>query len=353
MRRPFDARTCKRCARDAEFRLNTDLFAVVSAVPTETVTDAIPPACRRTIDAHPAVVREGADALVDLGPWRPRSGGRHFVPALGVLAPAPFAFRFELSVMTAAGWSPWVATTSVGPAEFFPCAPVDGIESQIDLWTSKDSISEVRLRVRVRSRDVAALLDRPWLVTLSVCDGAEVRPSSVAPGRTARLPVPALSQMEADRAVASRICSPTSVAMVLGYLGAGVSPERLAAEMFHPALDLYGVWPAAVCAAGRRGVLGYLLRFPDWAAAAWCLDHGLPIVASLRYEAGELTGAAIAETTGHLVVLTGYDGDDALVNDPAAASASTVPRRYPRRELENVWLDRAGVGYVFFKAPDT
>ena len=163
--------------------------------------------------------------------------------------------------------------------------------------------------------------------------------------------VPALSQMEADPALASRICSPTSVAMVLGYLGVGVTPERLAADVFHPALDIYGVWPAAVSAAARRGVLGYLLRFPDWTAAAWCLDHGLPIIASVRYEADELTGAAIAATTGHLVVLTGYDGDDVLVNDPAAATADTVPRRYRRRELERVWLERAGVGYVFFKAP--
>src|SRR5262249_56741360 len=129
--------------------------------------------------------------------------------------------------------------------------------------------------VRGRSRAVAGLLDRPWLVTLSVCDGAEVRPSSVPPGRTARLPVPALSQMEADRAVASRICSPTSVAMVLGYLGAGVSPERLAAEMFHPALDLYGVWPAAVCAAGRRGGLRYPVAFSALAGAAW-LAEDLP-----------------------------------------------------------------------------
>ena len=290
---------------------------------------------------------------MELGPWRPRRAGRHFVPAVSVLESAPFAFRFELSVMTAAGWSPWVATTTVGSADFFSYPAVDGIESQIDVWISKESISEVKLRVRVRgSRDVAALFAPPWLVTLSVCDGAEVRPSSVAPGERARLSVPALSQLDTDPALAPRICSPTSVAMVLGYLGAGVSPERLAGEMFHPALDLYGVWPAAICAAGRRGVLGYLLRFPDWAAAAWCLDHGLPIVASVRYEAGELTGAAIPATTGHLVVLTGYDGADVLVNDPAAA-AGTVPRRYRRRELENVWLERAGVSYVFFKAPGT
>ena len=232
------------------------------------------------------------------------------VPALSVLGASAFAFRFELAVKSTAGWSPWIATTTVGSADFFPYPPVDGIESQIDVWTSRAAVGEIKLRVRVRGGDAAALFDRPWLVTLSVSDGSDVGRMAPAPEGSARLSVPALSQMEADPALASRICSPTSVAMVLGYLGVGVTPERLAADVFHPALDIYGVWPAAVSAAARRGIPGYLLRFPDWTAAAWCLDHGLPIIASVRYEAGELTGAAIAATTGHLVVLTGYTGPE-------------------------------------------
>ena len=127
-----------------------------------------------------------------------------------------------------------------------------------------------------------------------------------------------------------------------------VAPAALAAEMFHAGTDLYGVWPAAVLAAGRRGVAGYLLRFPDWAAVAWCLEHGLPVIASVRYAAGELTGAAVAATSGHLIVLTGIDNADALVNDPAAPTAATVPRRYKITDLARVWLERTGVGYVLF-----
>src|SRR5439155_1477480 len=73
-----------------------------------------------------------------------------------------------------------------------------------------------------------------------------------------------------------RICSPASVAMVLAYWGERVEVASLAREIFHPALDRYGVWPAAISAAGRHGVAGYLLRFPDWASAAWCLERGLP-----------------------------------------------------------------------------
>ena len=134
--------------------------------------------------------------------------------------------------------------------------------------------------------------------------------------------------------------------MVLGFWGRPADVASVAAEVYHPGLDRYGVWPAAIRAAARRGVAGYLLRFPDWASARWCLGQGLPVIASIRYGAGELTGAAVAATTGHLVVLTGYEGDAVLVNDPAAPDDATVPRRYAVDELRRVWLDRAGVGYV-------
>jgi len=175
-------------------------------------------------------------------------------------------------------------------------------------------------------------------------------PASPDPAsETSRLTVPARSQMQAPPDIAARICSPTSVAMVLEYWGRPDGTAALAAEMFNAVTDCYGVWPAAIRAAGRRGVAGYLLRFPDWPAATWCLARGLPIIASIRYAAGELTDAAIGETSGHLVVVTGLDGDAVLVNDPAAPTVSSVPRRYRLEEFRRVWLERTGVGYVLFR----
>ena len=193
----------------------------------------------------------------------------------------------------------------------------------------------------------AASLTGPWCASLSAWS-PEVDASPAA--GSARLIVPAFSQMEEDVAIRHRVCSPTCVAMVLAYYGRRVAVADLAREMLHPELDLYGVWPAAIRAASRRGVGGYLLRFPDWPAAAWCLERGMPVIASVRYGAGELTGSAVPETTGHLLVLTGYGGDDVYVNDPAASRASEVARCYRLDELRRVWLARSGIGYVLFAA---
>ena len=57
----------------------------------------------------------------------------------------------------------------------------------------------------------------------------------------------------------------------------------------------------------------------------------------------------MAATDGHLVALTGFEGEEIFIHDPVAPSTAMVPRRCPRDQLLPVWLGRAGVGYVFFR----
>ena len=328
----------------------TDLFATASGFHVDALGEVVPPACRQPSSGPPLVTAVGVgEVLLEFPECRPRVPVRHVVPSLSVLTDIDYSVRFEVSTEIGGTWSPWVGTVGIGPAEF-PSLPAatDAFTSDVDLFTAGASVERLRLRIRVRASDPRALLAAPWIATLSACDLGSLAPerSTVS---TPRLPVPTRSQMEEPAEIARRICSPTSVAMVLDYWGAEPALGPLAAEIFHAGLNSYGVWPAAIRAAGRRGVAGYLLRFPDWASAAWCLERKLPIIASLRYAAGELTGAAIAETAGHLVVFTGAEADDVLVNDPAAATAAEVPRRYRLAEIRRVWLDRAGVGYVLFR----
>jgi uncharacterized protein YvpB len=327
----------------------TDLFVTTSGIDDTTVARAIPPACRREPSA-PAAVRRAADELVlELPEWRPRVPARCFVPSISMLADAVYAARFELSARLDGRWSPWIATATLGPAVFSPLASrCDGLQCDVDAYAADVACEAVRLRVRLGTADPRTLAAAPWLVTLSASDLAPPRAAPLAAEAT-RLAVPALCQLEAPPEIALRICSPTSVAMVLSYWGSPAAVVPLAEELFHPDTERYGVWPAAIKAAGRRGVAGYLLRFPDWPSAAWCLAHGLPIIASIRYTDGELTDAAIRETSGHLIVLTGCDREHVFVNDPVAPTPADVPRRYRLDELQRVWLERTGIGYVLFR----
>lgn len=295
---------------------------------------------------------DGADAVVDFPEWRPRRAARHLVPAFSAFTSVPYTFRFEISARAGGTLSPWVGGAAIGAARFEPVAErADALAAEIDEFRASAPVEAIRLRLRVSAAEPRALFAAPWLVTLSAWDGEAAATDGGAAGRGARLAVPAVSQMEADEAIRWRICSPASVAMVFAYYGARVDLAALAREIFHPGLDRFGVWPAAIVAAARRSLAGYLLRFPDWESAAWCLERGMPVIASVRYGAGELAGAAIGETTGHLLVLTGWEGGEVLVNDPAAATAGEVARRYPLDGLRRVWLARAGIGYVLFRPP--
>ena len=325
------------------------LWGVTSAIGAARLTEAVPPACRRGVDtvAPSAVQVSDGEALVSAPEW-PTTGATHFVPSFSALTAERGSVRFELSARIGSAWSPWVATVGLGP-EMFESRRTDGpLSVDVDTFRTSAPVEAVRLRLRVRAANPAALLAAPWALTLSAANPSTPPASATVTTPAVRLAVPSLSQMEADSGLAHRICSPTCVAMVLDYWRRPVAVTALAREMFHPATDLYGVWPAAILAAARRGVAGYLLRFPDWAAAAWCLARGLPVIASVRYAAGELSGAAAAATGGHLLVLTGYEDGVALVNDPAAPTAATVARRYAIDELRRVWLERTAVGYVLF-----
>ena len=325
----------------------TDLFiAAASTWSSDSLARAVPPSCARGIDAAPPPERERQDLVVRLPEWRPRDPAHRLVPAFSLLGNSVHGFRFEMSVLSAGAWSPWVAGATVGRAQFPDVVTrSEPLVSDVDEFIASTPAERVRLVLRVSAGHPGALAS-PWFVSLSAWSPAI--PTGQVHAAGARLVVPPFSQMEEAAAIRSRICSPASVAMVLAYYGARVTVVDLARDIFQPGLDLYGVWPAAVRAAGRRGVAGYLLRFPDWSVAAWCLEQGMPIIASVRYGAGELTGAAIAETSGHLLVLTGYDGNNVFVNDPAAPRAAEVERGYGLDELRRVWLDRAGIGYVLF-----
>ncbi|WP_104107845.1 peptidase C39 family protein [Nocardioides sp. 616] len=157
-------------------------------------------------------------------------------------------------------------------------------------------------------------------------------------------------------------CSPTSTAMVLQYYG--VNPA--AGQAFTPAGHADGIvdWTAQqVYDHGYRGTgnwafntayAGTLLRsshvtrLPDLAAAEPHILAGTPLIVSVAFGRGQLTGAPISATAGHLMVLVGFTPEgDVVVNDPAAPTNASVRRTYDRAQFENAWLGGSGgITYV-------
>jgi len=166
------------------------------------------------------------------------------------------------------------------------------------------------------------------------------------------LAVPVLSQLEQDPELASRICSPTSLAMILAYAGVRTTPEEVAARAYDASFDLYGNWPRSIQAAYAYGVPGYLTRFASWKSLERELARGHAVVISIAFGEGELAGAPMASSRGHLLVVCGFDENgEVIVNDPAARSGADVRCTYSRKELTRAWQGHGGTAYVLEVSP--
>jgi hypothetical protein len=222
---------------------------------------------------------------------------------------------------------------------------VGSVRADTDIWRIDAPLSRATIHWNVQC---AAPLDEvSALLSVSLRHRGQV-PTPTPADNSVELVLPTRSQMQLRADLANRVCSPTSVSMVLEFYRKKNDVYDIIAEAQHQPSGLYGVWPANIHAAARRGLMGYLLHFPDWPTARDLLDKGLPIIASVRYEEGQLSAGAIAKTRGHLLVVRGYRGDQVLVNDPAAKSDAEVARAYNLREFCEVWLARSAVGYVLF-----
>jgi hypothetical protein len=156
------------------------------------------------------------------------------------------------------------------------------------------------------------------------------------------LDVPARSQyaIEGERGW----CSPTALSMLHAYHGIDVPIEETARAVFDRAYNGTGNWSFNVAYSGRlglRGVVAYLRNFDH---AQRLIERNIPIVISYSWGEGELPGAPLEHSDGHLSVLTGFvENGDAAVNDPAAPGVRVV---YPRTALETIWQRGGGVAYV-------
>ncbi len=221
-----------------------------------------------------------------------------------------------------------------------------------------ETTDKFQLKLRLFSADVVAI---PSVQNASVaCSTAKPKTANSSAGNPARwntlLKVPAYSQMVYPDG-GSVWCSPTSTAMVLayydGYMGAPEPRVHAAVDgVYDWIYDGHGNWPFNMAYAASQGYEGYVARFTSLARAEEFVAAGIPVIMSIAWKKGELTGADVEGTSGHLVVVVGFDtAGNPIVNDPASPENETVQRTYLRSEFEPLWL-RASGGTVYLIYPE-
>ena len=263
-------------------------------------------------------------------------------------------------------WSPWLYVGGVGAAR----APDDAVTSfdggriDVDYFRSDERYDRAQVRVRalhpadgrtqVRVARIAVCLSDLSGIPTAMPVQSRQLPATVSPSAwRRRLGVPFRSQKTEHAEIAGRICSPTSLAMVMAYRGVDRPTSDVAAAAYDPLSAIYGNWPSNIQAAFEFGVPGYLRRFSDWADVETAIAADQPLIISIRVRnPGDLKGAPYETTDGHLIVLTGFaDNGDAWINDPAASTAKAGVVRYTREDLERVWMrGSGGLAYVLLPA---
>jgi hypothetical protein len=139
-------------------------------------------------------------------------------------------------------------------------------------------------------------------------------------------------------------CSPAALAMLLRFHGHALDLGVVAAAVYDEAYGGTGNWSFNVAYAATFGLRAFVAYLRDLEHVRALVECGLPIALSYAWEAGELTGAPLERSAGHLAVARGFASDgDPILNDPAQPA---IRVRYPRAELERLWLRHGGVAYV-------
>lgn len=209
-------------------------------------------------------------------------------------------------------------------------------------------------------RSVQAVASRPQV-------GTPATSARMLPART--LNVPRYSQMTHRGQYpqygggGQAWCSPTTLSMLLGYYRSLPSAANYAwvnkaytdPWVDHVARVVYdygyqgaGNWAFNTAYAANLTADAFVTRLTSLRDAERFIAAGIPLAASISFSRGQLSGAPISATAGHLVVIAGFTANgNVVVNDPAAPNNSTVRRTYDRGQFERAWLTRSsGTVYV-------
>jgi uncharacterized protein YvpB len=267
-------------------------------------------------------------------------------------APAGANARFELRIRDEGGWSGWYAMGEWSGEGGRSIANQSDGRGRVDVDTlelkSPATALQYRVRLSTSSASASPLVRQVSVVYADLRAGLAGPPVPRSPGAVRDLEVPSQSQLVQEASVARWICSATSMAMVLQYLGSDVTVPDVYNGVRDRTAGIFGNWPLNTAFAAANGFDAWVDRFYSMAQVEQQIAAGRPVAISIKYDNGELAGAGTsAAPIGHLIVVRGFAANgDVIVNDPWAASSREVRKVYRRGQLERIWLRSGGIVYL-------
>ncbi|EKD23404.1 MAG: hypothetical protein ACD_82C00062G0003 [uncultured bacterium] len=164
--------------------------------------------------------------------------------------------------------------------------------------------------------------------------------------------VPKISQRLLDHKESSRICSPTSCSMLLGFFNKYFTDAlSFTDSVFDPALGSdgsYGNWCFNVaevyCRSGGK-VLCHVSRMNGFIDLYEKLLEGFPVIVSVR---GKLEGGQKEYNSGHLIVVVGWDfiSKSVICHDPAFYTNESTFVKYKLKTFLDCWGNSNKLAYV-------
>ena len=242
----------------------------------------------------------------------------------------------------------------------------------VDTWKVRGQVGLVSWQVRLslfrKPGSTGPTVSSVGVMTSRLPRVSSVAVSTPGPQVGTELDVPSYSQMAHSGHFpqwgggGEAWCSPTSTSMVLGYYDALPPPytyrfvpdghpapwvDYAARKTYDASYEGTGNWPFNTAYAAPLAGDAFVTRLRSLREAETFVAAGIPLVASVSWGSGELTGAPVSSSNGHLLVIVGFTADgDPVVNDPAAKTAGGVRHVYDRAEFENAWLPTSG-GVVY------
>jgi peptidase C39-like protein len=161
--------------------------------------------------------------------------------------------------------------------------------------------------------------------------------------RVRPLDVPPLSQYLPAHPLERGWCSAAALAMLLRFHGVDAAVPTVARGVRDASYGGTGNWAFNVAYAGTRGLRAAVAYVRGIDHVAAFVAAGLPVAISIGWQRGQLPGAPLDHSDGHLIVVRGLDEAYVYVNDPAHPAGAT---RYPREALDTVFREHGGVAYL-------